>query len=348
MTARITQEEFLNIIELLKLDLELLKNKSILITGANGLIGSYLVDFLMFLNREKGYNTKIYTMSRSKERLEKRFGKESSCLIFLEQDLNLPLVDENEYDYIIHAASNAHPLAFSQDPVGTMKTNLLGTINLLDKAVKNKSKFLYLSTGEIYGNNTDHDFTEKDLGVVDTKLARACYPESKRAAETLCVSYAQQYGVSVNVARLCYVYGATITDTNSRSDAQFLRNALNGEDIVMKSEGAQRRTYCYVADAVSAILLILLKGESSEFYNIANPNSIVSVREYAQTLADCAGVSLRFELPDSAEAKGYSKQADSILNSEKLQKLGWKGLYDIKSGLKNTITVKKDALCLNK
>ena len=336
MNNAVFKEEYSNVLSILNSDIDKLKNKSILITGANGLIGSYIVDFLRYLNSEKSYNISIYAMSRSAEKLEKRFGIGSGVNI-VEQDLNKPLNQKIECDFIIHAASNAHPRAFSQDPVGTMKTNLLGTMNLLELALENKAKFLYISSGEIYGSNIDHNFTENDLGVIDTKESRSCYPESKRAAETLCMAYNSQYGIDVNVARLCYVYGGTITDTNSRADAQFLRNAIGGEDIVLKSKGLQKRTYCYVADAVSAILAILLRGKSPEVYNVANPDSIVSISEYAQTIADIVGVNLKFELPDDIEAKGYSKAANSILDSTKLQKeLCWKAFYGIKEGLTQT------------
>ena len=336
MNNAVFKEEYSNVLSILNSDIDKLKNKSILITGANGLIGSYIVDFLRYLNSEKSYNISIYAMSRSAEKLEKRFGIGSGVNI-VEQDLNKPLNQKIECDFIIHAASNAHPRAFSQDPVGTMKTNLLGTMNLLELALENKAKFLYISSGEIYGSNIDHDFTENDLGIIDTKESRSCYPESKRAAETLCMAYNSQYGIDVNVARLCYVYGGTITDTNSRADAQFLRNAIGGEDIVLKSKGLQKRTYCYVADVVSAILVILLRGKSPEVYNVANPDSIVSISEYAQTIADIAGVNLKFELPDDIEAKGYSKAANSILDSTKLQKeLCWKAFYGIKEGLTQT------------
>ena len=336
MTISIVQKEYDKITEVLGSSFA---NKSILITGANGLIGSYMVEYL------HSVGAKVYAMSRSLEKLERRFGKDAG-INFIEQDLNESIETNILFDYIVHTASNAHPLAFSQDPVGTMKTNLFGTLNLLECAKKSGGKLLYLSTGEIYGNNIDHHFTEEDLGVVDTKLARSCYPESKRAAETLCVSYNAQYGVNVNVARLCYVYGPTITDTNSRADAQFLRNALNNEDIVMKSKGEQRRTYCYVADAVCALLYILLYGENAQVYNIANPNSIVSVAEYAKTLANIAGVELKFELPDEIEARGYSKPADSILSAQKLINLGWQPFYNIEKGLENTFKIKKELECL--
>ena len=327
-------QEFQHISDILDLSTNALKKKKILITGANGLIGSYLTLYLQSIGAE------VYALSRSMEKLHKCFGSISG-IHFIEQDLNIPFHTDIEFDYIIHAASNAHPLAFSSDPVGTMQTNLIGTMNLLECAQKTNSKFLYLSTGEIYGNNTDHAFTEDDLGYVDTKLARSCYPESKRAAETLCMAYNRQYGTEVNVARLCYVYGPTITDTNSRADAQFLRNALNGEDIVLKSKGQQRRTYCYIADAACALLYIMLKGKNAEFYNVSDKNSIVSVAEYAQTLADIAGVNLRFELPNDIEAQGYSKQSDSILDATKLENLGWKAHFSLFEGLRRTYTIKK-------
>jgi len=121
-----------------------------------------------------------------------------------------------------------------------------------------------------------------------------------------------------------------------------LRNVLDGQDIVMKSEGLQKRTYCYVGDAVSAILHILINGENKEVYNVANPNSIVTVREYAQTLANIGKVSLKFELPNAIESKGYSKQADSILDSQKLINTGWEPMYDLQKGLQHTFDIRRN------
>ena len=333
------EEEFKQIENNLISLLNELKNKKILITGANGLIGSYLVYFLDYLNTIKKFNLSIIVMSRSKERLEKTF--DGLNITILEQDLNEPIKYLIKADYIIHAASNAHPLAYSKDPAGTMKTNLIGTINLLEQIKNTSTKFLYLSSGEIYGRSLNRPFTENDLGEIDTKDVRSCYPESKRAAETLCQSYMAQYGVHINIARLCYIYGATITETNSRADAQFLRNALNDENIVLKSEGLQKRSYCYVADCVSALLTILLKAPAGEVYNIANPDSVVTIQEYAQTLADIAGVKLTFDLPDNIEAKGYSKQTDAVLSAEKLINLGWKANFQFKKGIEHTYKIKQ-------
>lgn len=337
---KLLDKDFSIVCQSLSFNVDLLKDKSFLITGANGLIGSYFVYFLDYLNKAYNASITIYAMSRSRERLEKTLN--GVDLNIVEQDLNEPLKQKIDADYVIHAASNAHPLAYSKDPVGTMKTNLVGTMNLLDSLKGSSSKFLYISSGEIYGSNIDHAFKEDDIGIVDSKTVRSCYPESKRAAETLCMAYNSQFGIKVNVARLCYVYGPTITDSNSRADAQFLRNALNGEDIIMKSEGAQRRTYCYVADVITALLTILVNGKDTEVYNIANPNSIVSIREYAETLCELAGTSLRFELPSDIEKRGYSKSFDSILDATKLINLGWEPQINIKEGLKNTIILKKE------
>lgn len=343
MINKINLKEYQKIKDLLGNDIDKLKNKFLLITGANGLIGSYIVDFLIYLNKEKGLNITIYAMSRSKRKLVNRFGNNTN-LKLIEQNLNEPLKEKYTVDYIIHAASNAHPTAYLEDPVGTMKSNLFGTMNLLELAKENSAHFIYISSGEIYGNNINKPFTENDLGIIDTKLVRSCYPESKRAAETLCVAYNKQYKVNINVVRLCYVYGATITATNSRADAQFLRKALNKESIIMKSRGKQKRTYCYVADVTSALLFIMLKGGNGEFYNVANKDSITSVKGYAQTLAKLAGVTLKFKLPSDVEKKDYSKYADSILCADKLINLGWKPLYNLKSGLSNTLQIKQNNL----
>ncbi len=338
MTVAVLTEEYQKILK--SIDMGFLKDKSIAITGANGLIASYIVDLLSYANDEINLNVQIYAVSRSFEKLEKRF-RPNKKLSLIEQDLNEPIKNPIEADYTIHCASNAHPLAYSLYPVETMKTNLLGTTNLLEMIKGKNTKFLYISSGEVYGNNeNEKPFTENDCGKIDSKLVRSCYSESKRAAETICVSYAAEYGINMNVARLCYVYGPQITHDNSRADAQFLRNAINGEDIIMKSEGKQKRTYCYVADVVSAILFILSKGEKSETYNIANPASIHTVKEYAFTLAELTNVKVKFELPSDIEKKGYSKPLDSVLDASKLLNLnGWKPFYGLKEGIERTVEI---------
>lgn len=327
-----------------ELPFEQLKGTSVLVTGATGLIASCLTDSLMWLNREKDYHMQIYAMCRNEARAKQRFAEyagDSSFRILIQDVADTTMCIE-PVDYIIQAASSADPRAFSTDPTGVMLANLQGTAHLLEQ-VKSRGcrKFLYVSSGEIYGTTEADEagFTEDTIGAVQTMDRRSCYPESKRAAETLCVSYGEQYAIDVTVVRPCHTYGPTITETNSRADAQFLRKALSGEDIVMKSEGLQRRSYCYVFDAVAGMFAALLRGEANVAYNIANKDSVTTVRGFAEELARSAGVRIRFELPDQTEARGYSNINHAVLNAGKLERLGWKPQYSLQEGIRNMLEI---------
>lgn len=317
-----------------------LSTKNILVTGAAGLIGSTLIDRLVEIAQDYNTNMIIFALGRNINKLEERFAEHISSgvvLRLIEGDVtnNLP---EVQADYIVHAASPAHPLAYSQTPVDVMKANLIGTINMLELAKRNRSRLLFVSSGEIYGTSDvpDSAFQESDYGYIEILNPRSCYPESKRAAETLCAGYHIQYGVDTVIARLCHVYGPSIIDNNSRADAQFLRNALRNEDIVMKSPGTQTRSFCYVKDAVAGILHILVMGASGEAYNVANKNSVATIREYAETLASISGVRIKNEYPSEQEAKGYSQISRAVLDASKLERLGWEPRYDLRQGLSDT------------
>ena len=334
-------QEELQSIAALDLPWDALAGKTVAVTGATGLVGSYLLRALDAINRAHGLHLRLTALCRKAESARERLsGMEN--LSILPYDACAPLNESFQADYVVHAASNAHPLAFSSDPVGTMQANLLGTMHLLDRLRSTSGRLLFLSTGEIYGENPSlPSFDEHSFGSVDPMRFRSCYPESKRAAETLCASYAQQYGVDALAARLTYTYGPTITAENSRADAQFLRCALEGRDIVLKSPGTQIRSYCYAADTASALLTLLLRGETGEAYNVANPDCSVSIREYAQTLADLAGVQLKFDLPPEAERAGYSAVTRAVLDPGKLLRLGWRAAYDLRTGLSHTLEISR-------
>lgn len=327
------------------LSFEELRGKTVAVTGAGGLIGFYLMHALDEISRAHDLKLTLIALCRNPEKTEKKLAgvQNLSCLRY---DATQPITADFRADYILHGASNAHPLAFSNDPVGTMQANILGTMNLLEHAREHGEKFILFSTGEIYGEKPELEagFDETTFGSVNPMNARACYPESKRAAETLCAAYAQQHGVHALAARLTYVYGPSITGENSRADAQFLRKALNGEDIVLKSEGAQVRSYCYAPDAASALIALMLRGERAQAYNIANPNCAVSIRQYAETLARVAGVQVTFDLPPENESRGYSAVTRAVLRSEKLMQLGWQARYGLEEGLNRTLKIIKGTI----
>lgn len=317
--------------------LEALRNRQILVTGATGLIGAYLIHFLMYLNERFHAHLSVTALCRSERKAKElfwRYSDKKSLSIFV-HDVTAPFRSGMNADVIIHAASQSDPYSFSTMPVETMLSNILGTRNLLEELCRcGHGRLLYLSSSEIYGELEGICCKQEHMsGYINSMDPRSCYPCSKRAGETLCSSYKSEFGVDSVVARLCYVFGPTITAVNSRADAQFLRNAAAGEDIVMKSKGEQRRSYCYVGDAVTALLSILVLGKSGEAYNVACPGSAVSIREYAETLAEVAGVSLRFQLPDSVEKLGYSRISHAILSADKLSALGWKPCFSLREGL---------------
>lgn len=328
-----------DILQIFELDLpwEKLSGCNILVTGATGLIGGCLVETLM-LNPKRDYH--VYASGRNEERVCKRFKEfvEDVAFHFVRYDVQEPLKCNVTFDYIIHAASNGSPNFFAQEPVEVMKSNIYGVVNLMDYGLAHGMKrMLYVSSGEVYGEGDGRIFTEDYSGYVDCIKLRSCYPSSKRAAETLCVSYAAEYGTDVVIARPCHTYGPHFTEQDNRVYAQFVCNVLHGEDIVMKSTGEQFRSWCYVVDCVSALLYILLKGGNCEAYNIANPESNISIRELANIIAEIGGKKVVFENPDKEEKKGFNVVSKSLFSIQKLSNLGWKAITSIQRGLENTI-----------
>lgn len=325
--------------------IERLKNSSVLITGASGLIGSFVVDMLLYYNKTDDANITVYAAGRSIERLEKRFeGAEGKNLIFVEHDVNCAPKFDFSLDYIIHAASNAYPQAFAKDPVGTVLSNVVGTQYLLEYAKEHNTKrFMFVSSGEVYGQ-CDSDITafkESYSGYVDPTQPRSCYPASKRAAETLCVSYTAQYSLDTVIVRPCHIYGPNTTKSDNRASVQFMSCALKGEDIVLNSRGSQMRSYCYIADCGSALVTVLACGESANAYNIANPDARVTIAALAEEIAKCAGTKVVFSLPDEQSKGQQTPISYAVLDSDKLCSLGWKGKYSVKNGVSNTFNILK-------
>lgn len=325
-----------------------LQNKSILISGATGLIGSFLIDVIMKRNTE-GLNCKVYALSRNRQKAEKRFTycweDENFCHISHDINQTLEETEITKADYVIHLASNTHPVAYAMDPIGTIWTNIIGTDNMLKFAERcGAERAAFVSSNEIYGENRGdtEKFDESYCGYIDSNTMRAGYPESKRCGEALCQAYRRQKNLDIVIPRLTRSYGPTLLDTDSKAMSQFIHKALQGEDIVLKSAGTQYYSYTYVSDAVAGLLTVLLCGKDGEAYNIADEASDIMLKDLAAIIAETVGKQVIFELPDETENAGFSKATKARLDSTKLQKLGWKAKHDIKSGVSRTIEILKE------
>ena len=325
---------------------EKLRGGNILLSGATGLIGSFLIDVIMEKNVREDMNCTIYAMGRDKEKARIRFGKfeNDPHLVFLPCDVKLPLVynDIGKVDYVVHLASNTHPMQYATDPIGTITTNVIGTQNMLDFAVGHQTtRFVFASSNEIYGENRGDVelFKEDYCGYIDSNTLRAGYPESKRCGEALCQAYKSQKQLDVVIPRLTRSYGPTMLMSDTKAISQFIKKGIRKEDIVLKSAGTQYYSFTYVADAASGILYTMLVGESGKAYNIADEGSDIRLRDLAELIARCAETKVVYEMPDEAEALGYSKATKARLDGSELKGLGWTARYRIEEGIERTLQI---------
>lgn len=339
----IESKQYINALK--NVNCEGLSGKTVVITGATGMIGSCLVDSLAVWNRTQAQPCKIVAISRKRETAQKRFSYcwNEAYFTHVEQDVCSPAANwPEQVEYIIHAASNADPVNFAKAPVETLMSNVLGTDLLLKAGMDRKmSRFLYVSSGEMYGqpDAQQNDFVEDYCGPVNYSVPRACYPSGKRAAEVLCQSYISEYGVDAVIVRPCHTFGPTMTGGDSRAVSEFLRNAAAGKNIGMKSAGLVERSHCYVVDAADAIFKVLLHGECANAYNIADPACQMTIRDFALASAKAGGSKVVFENPNDLELKGYSKVSRSVLSAAKLMELGWRGQTSGYDAIAQTVNI---------
>ena len=321
-----------------------LGKKKILITGASGMIGSYIVDLLMMRNHLFDDSIEVFALSRNMDKLAKKFlcYQDKDSLHIIEQDICNTLMLETDVDYIIHAASNTHPLEYAKKSVETITTNVVGLNNIYEYA-RNKPgcRVVVLSSVEIYGENRgDVDgFDESYCGYIDCNTLRAGYPESKRLCETMAQAYNNQYGIDSVIVRLSRIYGPGVEDDDSKAMTQFINKAINHEDIVLKSDGSQLYSYTYIADAVRAILKVMLEGKSGQAYNVADDTSDKTLKDIAEFLASISGSKVIYEIPNESESRGYSTVTKAVLAAKKIKRLGWKPLFSMEEGLRQTLNI---------
>ncbi len=324
-------------------NIDRLNHSVIAVTGAGGLIGSAIIDFLLEINDSRHMGICVYAGMRDYEKFKTRFGERvhRTDLKYFDYDTRNPVYLNASIDYIIHAASPANPMEYTDSPVETMLSIIQGTIGMFTFAQQNKVKnMLFVSSGEIYGNGKGVEaYSEGDYGMIDILNPRACYPSSKRAAETLCAAYYKEYDIRSVIVRPGHIYGPTATEQDNRAATSFFRDAVSGNEIVMKSPGLQRRSYCYVLDCVSAIFAVLLNGKTVKAYNIAHKSFDLSIRELAGMIADTAGVGIQYVNPSDHEKAGYNLMEHSCLEASRLLETGWIPMFDTREGVRHTIDI---------
>lgn len=356
----------------LSLPWEKLSGKTVLISGVTGLIGSFLADVLQYRNQAYDAGITILGLCRDAGAAAARFqlpsllsspsgeggafsagrGSEAGAvsaaasLHLLSHDINTPLSQDilGHADFVLHLASNTHPVQYATDPIGTITSNILGLMNMLEYACAcGSERVLFASSNEIYGENRGDVelFDEHYCGYIDSNTLRAGYPESKRCGEALVQAYIRQKGTDAVIARLTRSYGPTMKMSDTKAISQFIRKGIAGEDIVLKSAGEQFYSYTYVSDAVAGLLTVLLKGTCGAAYNISDEASDIKLKDLAVLIAGCAGKKVVFDLPDATEAAGFSKATKARLNGSLLKTLGFVPRYDIRTGIERTITILK-------
>ena len=314
-----------------------LKGKTVLISGASGMIGKCLIDLLMMRQ-----GIRVIAISRNEETARRRFEAywDSRYFQYISCDINGSVPECGSVDYVIHAASNTHPQLYSQDPIGTIASNVFGTKNLLDYGVSHDvCRFCFVSSVEIYGENRGdrEKFDESYLGYLDCNTLRAGYPESKRLGEALCNAYQEKYGMDFVIPRLSRVYGPTMLQSDSKAISQFVKKAARGEDIILKSEGNQKYSYTFVTDAAAGILYTMIMGNSKEAYNVVDEESDIALKDLADNLAKISGSRVLYQLPEETERKGYSTATRAMLEGKKLADLGWRARVHMDEGLLCTV-----------
>lgn len=336
----------------LNIDWERLRGAKIAVSGASGMIGSFLIDVL--LKGKPELDVHVVALVRNEKRAKERFAPyvEAGNLEILSADINvgIPSTDDDNVDYVIHAASNTHPRAYATEPIQTLLTNVVGTDHMLRYGLKNHMKrFLFISSVEIYGENRGDvkRFAEDYCGYLDSNTLRAGYPEGKRAGEALCQAYIHEKGADIVIPRLPRVFGPSMLQSDTKALSQFLKKGVASEDIVLKSKGTQEYSYIYVADAVSGLLYSLLYGVKGEAYNVADSSSDISLADLAKSIADLVGSKVVFDLPDAIEQAGYSKATKAMLDSTKLRQLGWNKMFSLSEGIEHTIKILRNLSEIN-
>lgn len=351
---KILEEDIKEVANSKILNLELLKNKTIFITGATGLLGSQMVKTLIYINRVKKLEMRLVLLVKNLNKAQKVFNEllQDKNIIIINNDIMSPIEINEKVDYIIHGASPTSSKYFVEHPVETIDTIINGTKNMLELAKNSKvNSFIFLSSLEVYGKPLmKRAIVEDEYGYIDNLNIRSSYSEGKRLAECLCVSYNKEYGVPIKIARLSQTFGPGVEYNDERVFAQFIRSAIEKKNIILHTEGKTLRTYCYTKDAIIAILFLMLNGKNGEAYNVTNKNTDITIKEMAQLVCSLfpeSKINVKIEVPEDIEKLGYNPEMVIRLDTSKIEKMGWKATTNLSEMLERTkksIEYRKDKL----
>lgn len=315
-------------------------NKSVLVTGINGMLATYLMFTLFYLVREKGYAINIIGLTRNLDKTKKIYGNllDDRHLTIIIGDVQRPIQYDEPIDFIFHFAGNASPYFINNDPVDILKSNLLGTFNILEMAKAKKARVLFASTREVYGEVDAESLSETSFGKLDPLDNRSCYPESKRASESIIRSYFLQYGVKSVIARIAHSYGPGMKiENDGRVMADFIGNGVRKEDIILKSSGEAVRAFLYLSDAVIGLFLLMIKGKDGEAYNLSNENEPLPIYQIAQMICSIVGNGIKVAFASEKPKEGYCKYPRVALDNTKIERLGFIPKVSLSDGLYRTL-----------
>lgn len=337
MRSSVYQEDLEYISRAGCIDWKRLKRKTIFVTGGTGLIGSTVINGLLYADKKFDFGLQVIALVRNLKKAKEQFRPYywGDALKFMEGTVeNLPPV-QNSVDYIIHGASPTASLYFIHHPVETIQTAVQGTKNILEMAKAHKvESIVYLSSMEVYGAPLTDELIPETRGcTLDSLAVRSCYPIAKRLCESLCAGYDSEYDVPAMVIRLAQTFGPGVSMNDDRVFAEFARSAIHSIDIELQTFGTSKRMYLYTADAVTAILTVLLSGKQGESYNAANPETYCSIVEMARLVArEIAQGDIHVHVP-STVLEGNSKFPPPHhlnLDVRKIKDLGWMPSIDLK------------------
>lgn len=319
----ILEQDINNIIKSSIIEWNLLKGKTIYISGASGIIGQFLVTVLLEANKRLNLRLQVVASVRDIKKTKSKYGSRiyDKALKLYKNDVTKEIKYSGKADYIIHCASSTSSRFFVENPVETLNTAFIGTNNLIRFALKKNSRsIVYLSSMEVYGTVTSSgEITEKDLGSLDIMTSRSSYPMGKRASESLCFAYFQEYKVPVKIVRLAQIVNSCTEYTDPHLYAHIARSIIERRDLVLNTSGNTIQSFCYITDAITAILSVMLKGADGEAYNVSS--SSIKIKDLVSDLCKKYGISLKFDINNT---NLYPAETNLTLSTEKLEQLGWK------------------------